>query len=97
MLFTQVRLPLPAPHKLKNFGGGVADFVTATEDKHCGSDGKESACDEGDLGSIPGAGKIPWRREWLPTPELLPREFHGPEGPGGLQSMGLQSWTQLSD
>ena len=19
----------------------------------------------------------PWRREWLPTPVLLPREFHG--------------------
>ena len=28
------------------------------------------------MGSIPG-GKIPWRREWLPTPILLPREFHG--------------------
>ena len=22
-------------------------------------------------------GKIPWRREWLPTPVLLPGEFHG--------------------
>ena len=22
-------------------------------------------------------GKIPWRREWLPTPVFLPREFHG--------------------
>ena len=21
--------------------------------------------------------KIPWRKEWLPTPVLLPREFHG--------------------
>ena len=21
--------------------------------------------------------KIPWRREWQPTPEFLPREFHG--------------------
>ena len=21
--------------------------------------------------------KIPWRREWLPTPVLLPGEFHG--------------------
>ena len=25
----------------------------------------------------PWVGKIPWRREWLPTPVFLPREFHG--------------------
>jgi len=25
----------------------------------CGSDGKESACNEGDLGSIPGLGRSP--------------------------------------
>ena len=24
-----------------------------------------------------GVGKIPWRREWLPTPVFLPGEFHG--------------------
>ena len=41
-----------------------------------GSDGKESVYNVGDLGSIPGVGKIPWRREWLPTPEFLPGEFH---------------------
>ena len=22
-------------------------------------------------------GKIPWRREWLPTPVFFPGEFHG--------------------
>jgi len=22
-------------------------------------------------------GKIPWKREWLPTPVFLPGEFHG--------------------
>ena len=41
------------------------------------SDGKESACNAGDPGSIPGSGKIPWRREWLLTPIFLPGEFHG--------------------
>ena len=25
----------------------------------------------------PWVGKIPWRREWLPTPVLLPGKFHG--------------------
>jgi len=42
-----------------------------------GSDGKESACNTEDWSSIPGLGKIPWRREWLPTPIFLPGEFHG--------------------
>ena len=29
------------------------------------------------LGFNPWVGKIPWRREWLPTPVFLPGEFHG--------------------
>ena len=41
------------------------------------SDSKESACNAADLDLIPGVGKIPWRREWLPTPVFLPGEFHG--------------------
>ena len=41
---------------------------------------KESACNAGDLGSIPGSGstrKIPWRKEWLPIPVFLPGKSHG--------------------
>ena len=41
-----------------------------------GSDGKEFACNAGDLGLIPGLGRIPWRMEWQPTPVFLPGEFH---------------------
>ena len=37
-----------------------------------GSDGKEFACIAGELGLIPGWGRFPWRREWLPTPVFLP-------------------------
>ena len=41
---------------------------------------KESACNAGDLGSIPGLGRFPWRREWQPfTPVILPGEFHDRE------------------
>ena len=29
-----------------------------------------------------------WRRQWQPTPVLLPGKFHGSEEPGGLQSLG---------
>ena len=41
-----------------------------------GSDGKESACNPGDPGSIPRLGIFPWRKESLPTPVFLPGEFH---------------------
>ena len=39
--------------------------------------GKESAHNEGDLGSIPALGRSPQRRERLPTPVFWPGEFHG--------------------
>ena len=42
-----------------------------------GSDGRESACNAGELGSTPGSWKIPWRREWQLIPVFLLGEFHG--------------------
>ena len=42
-----------------------------------GSDGKASACNPGDPGSIPGLGRFPWRKKWKPTPVLLPGKSHG--------------------
>ena len=42
-----------------------------------GSDGKEFACNAGDLGLSPVLGKIFWRREWLPTPVFFPGESDG--------------------
>ena len=42
-----------------------------------GSDSKERACIACDPSSIPGLQKIPWRREWQPTPVFLPGESHG--------------------
>ena len=41
------------------------------------SDGKESACNTGDPGSIPGSGTSPWRKEWQPSLIFLSEEFHG--------------------
>ena len=43
-----------------------------------------------DLGSIPWFGKIPWRREWQPTPVSLPGEFQGQRSLAGYSSWG--SW-----
>ena len=35
----------------------------------------------------PWLGKIPWRREWLPTPIFWPGEFHGLYSPRGLKEL----------
>ena len=53
-----------------------------------GSDGKESACNAGELVSI---GKILWRRERLPNSVFLPGESHGQRSLIGYSPwMGLQ-------
>ena len=40
------------------------------------------------VASIPWSGKPPWRREWLPTPLFLPREFHGQRSLVGYSQWG---------
>ena len=53
-------------------------------------DSKESACSVGFSGSIPESGKIPWSREWLPTPVFLPGEFHGQRSLVGYSLWGCK-------
>ena len=50
---------------------------------------KESACNAGDLGSIPGSGRSPWRRKWQPLQYSCLRNPMD-RGACGLQSIGLQ-------
>ena len=54
-----------------------------------GSDDKESACDVGDLGSVPGLRRSAGGGHES-TPVFLPGESPWTEVPGGLQSMGSQ-------
>ena len=53
-----------------------------------GSGGKASVYNEGDLGSIPGSGKFPWRRKWRSTPVLLPGKSHGQRSLVGYSPWG---------
>ena len=53
-----------------------------------GSAGKEYTCNVGDLGSILGLGKIPWRRALQPTPVFLPGESHGQRSLVGYSPRG---------
>ena len=57
-----------------------------------GSDGKESVCQAGDPGLIPGSVKIPWRRKWQPARVFLPGEFHGQSS-----LVGYSPWVTESD
>ena len=52
------------------------------------SDGKYSICNAGDSNSMPGSGKVPWRRKWQPTQVFLPGEFHGQRS-----LVGYSSWS----
>ena len=58
----------------------------------CGSAGKESACNEGDLGSIPGLGRS------LEEGKGYPLQYSGLENSmhGIVHGVG-KSWTRLSD
>ena len=56
-----------------------------------GSEGKESACNSGDLGSIPGLGRSPGGGHGNPLQYSCLENLHPwTEEPGGLQSMGSQ-------
>ena len=59
---------------------------------HCGSTGKESACNAGDLGSIPGSGRSPGEGNGNPL------QYSGLENSMDCIVHGVaKSWTQLSD
>ena len=54
-----------------------------------GSDIKESACNAGNLGSIPGSGRSPGEGNGNPLQYSCLEKSQGQEKPGELQSMGL--------
>ena len=52
-------------------------------------------------GFDPWVRKIPWGREWLPTPVFLPGDFHGQRslegyGPGGHKELDMTEQLSLS-
>ena len=46
-------------------------------------------------GFNPWVGKIPWRREWLPTPVFWPGEFHGLYSPWGRKELNTSEQLSL--
>ena len=63
----------------------------------CGSDGKESACNAGDPGLIPGSRRSSGEGNGYPS-SILARRILWTEEPGSLQSMGVtKSQTGLNN
>ena len=76
---------------------GIAKNQTGLSDFHChvlgfpgSSHGKESTCNVGDHGMIPGSGRFPWRRDRLPNPVFmgLPGVSAGKESACNVEDLG---------
>ena len=65
-----------------------------TGDKKCRSEPNSSnnitSLHCGRPGLDPWVGKIPWRKEWQPTPVFLPREFHEQRSSAGYSPWGCK-------
>ena len=61
------------------------------------SDGKVSAYNAGDLGSIPGSGRSPGERNGNPLQYSCLENHHGQRSLAGYIPRGAKSWTWLSD
>ena len=62
----------------------------------CGSAGKESACNVGDLGSIPGLGRSPEEEKGYPLQYPGLENFHGLCGPWGRKESDITEQLALS-
>ena len=76
---------------------GIAKSQTGLSDFHChvlgfpgSSHGKESTCNVGDHGMIPGSGRFPWRRDRLPNPVFMgfPGVSAGKESACNVEDLG---------
>ena len=64
--------------------------VSARSSISSGASGEEPVCQCRRQELDPWARKIPWRREWQPTPVLLPGEAHGQRSLAGYSPWGLK-------
>ena len=73
---------------IDNLSSGPRDFLPGHSDIG-GSDGKKSACNAGDLGSVPGS-EEPLEKGMATYSKIFPWRISWAEECDGLQSMGLQ-------
>jgi len=74
-----------------NLGGGITWCIHPSTGLPGGSSGEEPTSHSRRCkrhGFDPWIRRIPWRRAWQPTLEVLPGESHGQTEPGRLHFMG---------
>ena len=76
-------------------------YIHTMEDFTGDSVVKNLPANAGDMGSTPGSGRSPQRREWQPTPVFLPGESHGRRslvgsGPWGHKESDMTQWLNNS-
>ena len=77
---------------LQNYMGSTFECMISDLRFPCGSAGKESTCNVGDRGSIPGLGRSPGEGKGYPLQDS------GPENPMDCRVRGFtKSWTRLSN
>ena len=76
--------------KIRDTNGTFHAKLGTVKDRNGSSEVKASACNAGDLGSISGLGRFPWRRKWQSTPVFLPGESHGQRNLVGYSPRGLK-------
>ena len=74
----------------------VVAYVFDVISMKLGSDGKESTC-QCRQGFDPWVRKIPWRREWLPSPVFLPGESHGQRSLMGYNPYGYKELDTMGE
>ena len=74
-------------------GRKAADSVDGEIGGECGSDSKVVClqCERPRFNLW--GGKIPWRREWQPTPVFLPGEFYGQRSLAGYSLCGCKKFN----
>ena len=89
---TRLFRPWDFPGKSTGVGCKQVHWITI-----CGSAGKESTCDAGDLGSIPGLGRSPGEGNGAPLQySCLENPMDGGTWKAAVHGVA-EGWTQLSD
>ena len=78
-------------------GGPAAQRIPKALRTSCGSNGKESACNVGDLGSIPGSERSPGKGNGNPLQYSCLRSSMDRGAWWATVHGVLKSWTRLSD
>ena len=81
-------VPGLSPHDTLGQLGARPGYKEGAKNHHILLEGLSLPANAAYAGLIPGLGRLPWRRKWLPTPVVRPREFHRQRSLAGSSPWG---------